>query len=493
MKPNAVRGVVAVVFLIAVIGAYFLGKGAGEREAAAEADKLAGGKGGSAGPLSGISGEQARRDGGRGSSDPEGDEAGALRQRSVKSIIARARVKMQGGMMNMSGMMRALAMLDDVSDEQIQEALAEVERSVKEPQQKMMFGMLLLARWAETDGPAALAYADEHFSTKNPMMMGIKTSVLSSWAQSDPEAAWDWYEEQEPSLGGGAFGNSRAMALMGIVGSLALQDVDKAFERLDSIEDQSERQMALQGLGQAIWEEDRRADILTKIEAMEDATEKMAARNAVISQWSQIDPDGAVEWADTLGDEDRSAVIKQIGQSLSWADPQRSAELQLSVATTAEERSTAYSNAISSWAYNDPIGAGEWLAEQDQGPDLDGARRQFASSIAQKDPEGAMAWADSITADDDRTSAVQNVYTQWAGKDREAADVALEGTDLSAEKIAELKSMEIAPQTTHGILHSYGVGAAVGATVTTEVEVTEELALPPDEQSSQPLPEPVEE
>ncbi len=294
MKPNAVRGVVAIIILIAVIGAYLLGKDAGGREAVAEAEKIAGGKGGTGGSLSGLDSEQGRRGGGAGI-DPNNPDA-PLSQPSVKSIIARARVKMQGGMMNMSGMMRALAMLDSITDEQIQEALAEVERSVKEPQQKMMFGMLLLARWAESDGPAALAYAEEHFSAKNPMMMGMKTGVISAWAQSDPEAAWDWYEKQDPDSGGGRF-RGRSMALMGIVGSLAMKDVDKAFERLETIEDQTERQMALQGLGQAIWDENRRGEILTKIESMEDATEKMAARPAVISQWTQIDPDGAIEWA----------------------------------------------------------------------------------------------------------------------------------------------------------------------------------------------------
>ena len=139
----------------------------------------------------------------------------------------------------------------------------------------------------------------------------------------------------------------------------------------------------------------------------------------------------------------------------------------------------AYSNTISSWAFNDANAAGNWLGRQDQGPELDQARQQFASSVVQKDPVSAMAWADAITDDSKRVGAVQNVYMQWAGKDRAAADVALEGTNLSEDKITELKGMEI-KASNHTLLHGYGA-AALGTRVTTEVEVTEEKVAPADE------------
>lgn len=190
---------------------------------------------------------------------------------------------------------------------------------------------------------------------------------------------------------GSPFGSGKAMAVMGIIGSLAMKDVDLAFERISTIEGMQERQMALQGLGQAIWDEARRAEILAKIESMEDAGEKAQARNSIITQWVQIDPEGALEWLAALGEDERPAVVRQIAQSMAWSDPERAGELLLSEANTSEQRRQAYSSTIASWAYSDPNAAGVWLGNQDQGVELDQARQQFANSVAQKDPESAIA------------------------------------------------------------------------------------------------------
>ena len=462
---------VAVIFLVAVIGSYLLGRSVGERTAVAAGPGKAGNAGGegAGGTLSALGSASDRSAATSGSAAG----AGAAEQPSVKSIIAQARAKMQGGMMNASGMMRALAMLDGISDEQIGEALAEVERSIKEPQQKMMFGMLLLGRWAESDGPAALAYAEEHFSSKNPMMMGVKSGVVSAWAQNDPEGAWDWYQKQDPDSGGGPFGGGRSMAVMGIISSLAMKDVDLAFERIASIEGQQDRQMALQGLGQAIWDEGRRSEILAKINSLEDGDEKTQARSSVVTQWTQIDPEGALEWAATLEDEDRSATVKQIAQSLTWSDPERSGELLLSEPKSPEERSQAYASTVSSWAFNDPNGAGEWLGRQEQSPELDQARQQFSNSVMQKDPESAMAWANAVSDEDQRSSAVQGIYFQWRAKDPAAADAALNQTDLSAERISELRAIEN-PQTNQGIQLSQPFGPGSPEVLVEETELPAE-------------------
>ena len=482
MKPNALRGVVAVVFLVAVIGAYLLGREVGEDAGAAAAlqDSKSGGRGqGPGGSLSAL-GSNADR---AGDSAAAGKGVDAGKPASVKSIIAQARTKMQGGMMNASGMMRALALLDAIGDEQIGEALAEVERTVKEPQQKMMFAMLLLGRWAESDGPAALAYADEHFAAKSPMMMGLKSNVVSSWAQNDPEGAWKWYLEQKDEVGGGPFGSGRSMAVMGIISSLAIKDVDLAFDRLATIENPQDRQMAMQGLGQAIWDEGRRAEILAKIDSLEDAEEKTMIRSSVVAQWAQMDPDGALAWTETLDEDARSATVKQIAQSMTWSDPQRSGELMLAEAKTPEERSQAYVSAISSWAHNDPNGAGEWLAEQHQGPELDQARQQFSTSVVQKDPESAMAWADAISDDTKRSQAVQNIYLQWRSKDEAGANAAINDLDLTAERLDELRAME-APKTPTGTGMFNVYGAGVGATVS---EVVVEDLEAPAEEAPQPV------
>ena len=131
----------------------------------------------------------------------------------------------------------------------------------------------------------------------------------------------------------------------------------------------------------------------------------------------------------------------------------------------------AYSNTISSWAFNDANAAGNWLGRQDQGPELDQARQQFATSVAQKDPESAMAWANAVTDDTKREFAVQQVYMQWKSKDADAANSALVETDVSEQKKAELLEME-APKVTN----TFGGYGAIRSSVTVE-EVEGEKVL----------------
>ena len=121
--------------------------------------------------------------------DPQDDAAGT--KRNIPAIIAQARLQMgggMGGMMNIRGMLRAIAPIAELDDSQIQEALAEVEKSVREPQQKMMFYSLLLGQWAETDGRAAMTYAQAKLDKNSMFDMGVTSSVLGTWAQRDPEA-----------------------------------------------------------------------------------------------------------------------------------------------------------------------------------------------------------------------------------------------------------------------------------------------------------------
>jgi len=476
MNTNIVRGVIAALVVAAVIGAYQIGKGAGERETIAEGKRLEAERSSSSSSR-GVSVFGSRSNGnGLVDSDLAGEP-------SVRSIISKARAKMQGGFMNMSGMMRAVALLDQLTDEQIAEALVEIEK-IKEPQQRMMFAMMLLGRWAESDGPAALAYAEEHFDTKNPMMMGMKSSVINSWAQNDPDAAWDWYINNKKDEG--TSNRSGAMSLMGIFGSLAAKDVDKAFDRLAELEEPGERQMAMQGLGQAIWNEDSREQILAKIATLEGG-ERQTAQTSIISQWAQMDPDGALDWTQTLeSKEERSSIVQRIGQSMAWSDPERAGEILLSNAETEEERSQAYQSVIGSWAHNDVEGASEWLSEQPQGAELDAARSSLASTVARQEPDSAMIWANSITEPNQRLGAVRNVYTQWRSQDEAAANAALDTVDLTAEQVTSLRNQEL-PEGLGNSLDAFGHPPHVHAVRRVETNdggetvVTEELIEVPTE------------
>ncbi len=184
-------------------------------------------------------------------------------KRDVRLLIAKARLEMgsgMGGMMNIRGMLRAIAPLADLDDAQIQEALGEVEKSIREPQQKMMLYSLLLGQWAETDGRAALTYAQAKLDKGSMFDMGVTFSVLGSWARRDPEAAWKWFSTEQQDDG---TDRTRMMALSSIFAGLAANNLDSALARAGTLDEQS-RGMALGGIASGMSDDASRRRLLAR-------------------------------------------------------------------------------------------------------------------------------------------------------------------------------------------------------------------------------------
>jgi hypothetical protein len=357
---------------------------------------------------------------------------------NVRQLVVQARAAMGSGMgmfMNMRGMIRAIAPLAELNPEEIQQALAEIEATVKEPQQKMMFYSMLLAQWAETDGPAAMAYAKEKIQGQGPMMGGIQMQVVGTWARKDPEAAWKWWQGVRDSGERTQFGGPEGY-LAGIFGGLAQSSVDTAFSRLATLQDH-EKQSALQGIAMTAMDSRNRDALLARASSLEPDLRGNLYRS-IVGTWMMTDADGATKWIDSLPGDERKGVAQQAGQMLLWQDPARGAEMMLK---NADEQSLpqTYSQIASQWANRDPQAAGEWLNKQPAGPPLDQARSSFAFTIAERDPAGAFEWAKAITDDNSRESAYTSIYSRLLQKGPERANAALEAAGLPADLAAKIR------------------------------------------------------
>jgi hypothetical protein len=336
-----------------------------------------------------------------------------------------------GGMQNPSAMLKTITLLGQIRDEDIQAALKEA-ADFKEPQSKMMINMMLLSRWAESDGPAALKYAEDNLGEAGPMMQMAKMGVLSAWAQSDPDAAWAHLQSADNAdTGSGMFGG-RSMMMMGLFSTMAAKDPDKAFARLSELDDSQERQMALNGIAQSAYDEASRTRIMDEIGKLPDQNERKEARAAILGQLAMVDPDQAVKMTSELPAEERKEASQRVGTMLMMSDPERGAAFMLENADPSNKKQT-YQQIVSQWVNADANKAGAWLGEQPQTPDLDGARFSFATQIAGRDPESAMAWANTVTEESQRTQAVEQVFNTWKKKDETAATAALQGSGLSPE------------------------------------------------------------
>ena len=369
----------------------------------------------------------------------------AKTKHDIPSIIAQARLQMggggMGGMMNMRAMLRAIAPIAELDDSQIQEALAEVEKSCREPQQKMMFYSLLLGQWAETDGRAAMAFAQEKLGKGSMFDMGVTAAVLGSWARRDPDAVWKWMESERKDDGSD---RTRMMAISSVFAGIASNNLESALARLGTLDEQS-RGMALNGIAMSASDDASRRRLVERTASL-PADQRNQLRQSLVGQWTMGNPDESVAWIRSLPADEQKPLRESAGQMMMMAKPAAGADFMLEGADE-KDRPQLYDRVMMQWAGQDPRAAGEWLTKQSQGPELDGARRTFATIVAQRDPAAAMDWARSVQDENQRGESVGQVYQMWRGKDAKAAEAALAGSGLSAEKLKAIREMQVIDRT----------------------------------------------
>ena len=338
---------------------------------------------------------------------------------------------------NPTAMMHIMGMLDKLRPEDISDALTEMD-AIKDPQTKMMVSMMLLGKWAERDGPAAMKYAEEHSKEAGIGGKIMKMSVASSWAESDPEAVWAWYKGNKDSDSGGMFGGNQ-MVLSAVFSSLMSNNPDAAFKRFDEL-DPGTRQMAFAGMCQtALMDDGKRQLLFDKINSMPDGTEKSSSRQMLLSQWAVFSPDEATDWVSKQPTADQKSLRESVGSALMMSDPKKGAAFMMEGVST-EDKPLRCSEVVGGWSMIDPKAAAAWLDAQGSGPELDQARQTLVSTLNQSNPAGAMSQAQAITDADKRFSAISSAYGAWSKKDSSAADQALQNAGLTPEQVQSIRS-----------------------------------------------------
>ncbi|MEI8039042.1 MAG: hypothetical protein WCJ14_11690 [Verrucomicrobiota bacterium] len=362
------------------------------------------------------------------------------KQMTVKQVFAQLKATMRpGSMQNPMVMMRAMALLDKLRPEDLPEALAEAE-AMKDPQGKMMVYMAVMGKWAEQDGAAAMKYAEEHAKDLGTTGAIMKMSVAAAWAESDPNAVWEWYKSNKDNDSGGMLGGNQ-MVLMSVFSSLMANDPDTAFKRLDELDPQA-RTMALAGMTQsALFDDTKRQALLSRIDAMPDGAERTQARQMLLSQWAMLAPDEATAWIGQQPAAEQKELRDSMGAVLMMTDPKKGAAFMLEGAA-AEDKPKIYSSVMSTWARTSPDAASAWLAGQGNGPEMDQGRLALVNAISDKNPSGAMNHTLEITDANLRFTAANTVYQKWQAKDAAAANQALDKAGLTAEQVQQIRSSQ---------------------------------------------------
>ncbi len=356
------------------------------------------------------------------------------------NVIAEAEEHLRGGFLSQRGVLKAFVAMGELDESALGAALAEVEALDASSPSHGLLMLAVMGRWAEFDGAAAMAYAEERL--EGELRTGVVANVVSSWAEGDPVGALEWYRDREASGDLAAWLGAAAPQLLApVFQGLANTDPDAALRAAEGLRTLAEVHAAVEGMAASMAAAGKAerllalSDQLAARQAGADA-EVVAAevRALVVDAWSAYAPTDAARWIDAAGPHpEKAALAKAV--ALNWVrrDPESAIAWMLK-RTPPASHGENLAAAVRIWARADPNAAGNWFGTAAaEGIERDPALAAFAREVVGRDPASAMAWASAVGRQAMREGAQDSVFSQWLLRDREAAKAWL----ATAEGVSE--------------------------------------------------------
>ena len=253
---------------------------------------------------------------------------------------------------------------------------------------------MLMQKFTQMDPKAAIAYAEKAEGNER---LAATATVLRTWARTSADEALAWAQtngktENEQD------GN---WAVAMVVSQLAKNNIDRALLVANE-------QPATRARGRMID---------TLVSELVDQRGKEAAREAIMNM-----PDGTL----------KDSLTAQIAGRLAKGDGASTAQWVMNL-PAGDARNRALVETVGEWSEEDPVGAGNFLTKLPASPETDAVRERYAYEVNRQDPEGSIAWASTISQDQQRYRAIENLVRNWMRRDTNQAQQWLAQSELPPE------------------------------------------------------------
>jgi hypothetical protein len=270
----------------------------------------------------------------------------------------------------------------------------------------------VLGRWAQLDAASALEHVGE-IDTPG-LRRDATVTVLRHWAAVDPSAALA-FAASNPN---NDLPEGSLDAVFRGIGNTA--DPTAALSFLATL-DGSEHSKQANGAIRDLFERND-AEVIEWARSLPEGELRDRSLLAVVDQWARYDPLAAKAWLEeNAGDSNRASALAALGESWAQIDPEAAAAWAMEAGTGDPRRDDkVLERVFRRWMEDDIASAAGYLAQQEPGPELDGALEQYIQRIKNVDPDATMAWAESISDPGRRRSAILHVAKAWRGQDPQA-------------------------------------------------------------------------
>ncbi|MFP6904021.1 MAG: hypothetical protein VCG02_02295 [Verrucomicrobiota bacterium] len=355
-------------------------------------------------------------------------------------------------------------LLAQLTPENVGEALRAFEDAPRSEHTDHSYRLFLHA-WAKMDGEAALDYL--YHQPGAHRVGGGEHWAMSGWSQDDPAAALTYVESQDAKRLGRLY--------PGLVRGWVRTDLAAVRSHVEELEDPGLRKRMVGVLARgtledhggraaldwvdrstAKWGRDDPEFLSSVFDGVfgqlkpEHAPEAAAwidenlehpdledwVFQKVSRDYVREDANGAVDWVESyrLGGNERFnyGVIGNFAGSWAKDDPYTAIDWANNM-DMPSRRSSAYSQIAMRWAENDIENAEAWLAEGENDPLMDDARRRYSQRIAPEDPARALEYAVKIKRDDYREESMVNAASILFERNPEAVVAWLPFSGLGGE------------------------------------------------------------
>lgn len=237
------------------------------------------------------------------------------------------------------------------------------------------------------------------------------SNVMSRWAREDPEAA-------AVALSSLPMGDAFRNGAGAIVREWSKKNPAEAFQWVLSLPEGAARNNTLNTFLNSSVRND--SDQARQFFSALNPNEQKKYAATIVSGLASKNIDEAIDFSFTIADTDqRARAFKNIASTWARKDPQAAGEWAMGL--NPSERSSVVSGVVQSWARVNVEAAAAWLASKPASPDLDAATAQLSRELVGVDPVAAMEWAQTITDENQRKSALYRNAERWKRNDPQTA------------------------------------------------------------------------
>lgn len=306
-----------------------------------------------------------------------------------------------------------------MSVEEVRAALDRI-REMDPGPARIMAENALVRRWAQLEPLKTLEWIKD---VREPARRhDLKREILLGWAATEPLQALVYVEMESDKPDGERLRN--------VFEGAKSADAETAMAFLSRIDETKYGRAAAEIVGHQFTRDPE--IVLGRIESMPDGPLKQMSVDRVVDQWARYDPASAKAWMEAhVTPETRLSAHVELGESWARVDPQ-GATAWFQHLPADQQNPRILDRIVRRWIQYEPETGTEWLRGQPPSPVFDNPRTERAMHAARTDPAEALAWVQTISDPNRRTSTEEHVAWQWFSRDRTAAvDYVLTRSGLS--------------------------------------------------------------